>query len=64
MLPGGDPVAWLSQPAIGPWSGAIAELAAQRQLALDSPYQRKDPQSAAGYFRSVGLRGPFWGLSD
>jgi hypothetical protein len=23
---------------------------------------RKDPQSAAGYFRSVGLHGPFWGL--
>ena len=31
---------------------------------LDSPYQRRDPQDAAGYFRSVGLHGPFWGLSD
>jgi Alkylmercury lyase len=31
---------------------------------LDSPYQRKDPQSAAAYFRSVALRGPFWGLND
>jgi hypothetical protein len=30
---------------------------------LDSPYQRKDPQTAAEYFRSVGLRGPFWGLA-
>jgi hypothetical protein len=31
---------------------------------LDSPYQRKDPQSSADYFRRVGLRGPFWGLND
>jgi hypothetical protein len=31
---------------------------------LDSPYQRKDPQGAADYFRGVGLQGPFWGLSD
>jgi hypothetical protein len=31
---------------------------------LDSPYQRKDPQCAVDYFRSVGLHGPFWGLND
>jgi len=31
---------------------------------LDSPYQRTDPQSAADYFRGVGLHGPFWGLND
>jgi hypothetical protein len=31
---------------------------------LDSPYQRKDPETAKEYFRSVGLHGPFWGLDD
>ena len=31
---------------------------------LESPYQRRDPQRAADYFRSVGLHGPFWGLED
>ena len=25
-------------------------------------YTRRDPATAAAYFRSVGLRGPFWGL--
>lgn len=29
---------------------------------LDTPYLRRDPATAADYFRSVGLRGPFWGL--
>jgi hypothetical protein len=29
---------------------------------LDRGYQRRDPVTAAKYFRSVGLRGPFWGL--
>jgi hypothetical protein len=29
---------------------------------LDTPYTRRDPQTAAAYFRSVGLEGPFWGL--
>jgi hypothetical protein len=33
-----------------------------RRAILTSRYQRNDPQSAAGYFRSVGLHGPFWGL--
>ena len=31
---------------------------------LDSPYERREPVEAADYFRSVGLRGPFWGLPD
>ena len=31
---------------------------------LESPYQRKDPQTARAYFQSVGLHGPFWGLDD
>ncbi|MCS5735232.1 alkylmercury lyase family protein [Herbiconiux daphne] len=31
---------------------------------LDTPYERRDPASAAGYFASVGLSGPFWGLPD
>jgi Alkylmercury lyase len=29
---------------------------------LDRGYQRRDPVTAAEYFHSVGLRGPFWGL--
>jgi len=31
---------------------------------LDSPYERREPAHAAEYFRSVGLRGAFWGLPD
>jgi hypothetical protein len=31
---------------------------------LNSPYERREPHLAAEYFRSVGLRGPFWGLDD
>jgi hypothetical protein len=31
---------------------------------LASPYERRDPQGAADYFRSVGLHGAFWGLDD
>lgn len=27
-------------------------------------YQRRDPASAAAYFASVGLQGPFWGLPE
>jgi len=30
---------------------------------LDSPYIRREPAAAADYFRSVGLRGAFWGLA-
>jgi hypothetical protein len=29
---------------------------------LDHGYSRRDPSTAAEYFRSVGLTGPFWGL--
>jgi hypothetical protein len=29
---------------------------------LDRGYQRWEPSEAKEYFRSVGLRGPFWGL--
>ncbi len=29
---------------------------------LDRGYQRREPSSAASYFASVGLTGPFWGL--
>ncbi|ARJ06388.1 membrane protein [Cnuibacter physcomitrellae] len=31
---------------------------------LDTPYERREPRHAADYFRSVGLRGSFWGLPD
>jgi hypothetical protein len=29
---------------------------------LDRGYTRRDPATAAAYFREVGLHGPFWGL--
>ena len=29
---------------------------------LDHGYRRRDPATAAAYFREVGLTGPFWGL--
>jgi hypothetical protein len=61
--------AWLAR--AGQAQGYVMDLATLWRLAsgwyrgrLDSPYQRRDPQNAAGYFRSVGLHGPFWGLSD
>jgi len=60
--------AWLARTC--QTQGYVMDLAALWRLAsgwysgrLDSPYQRRDPQSAAEYFRSVGLRGPFWGLN-
>ena len=31
---------------------------------LDTPYVRREPTAAADYFRSVGLRGAFWGLGE
>jgi len=31
---------------------------------LERGYQRREPVAAAAYFREVGLRGSFWGLSD
>lgn len=30
---------------------------------LGTPYERREPALAAEYFRSVGLRGSFWGLT-
>jgi Alkylmercury lyase len=61
--------AWLTDTSHA--RGYVMDLATLWRLAagwysgrLDSPYQRKDPQSAAAYFRSVGLHGPFWGLND
>ena len=60
---------WLA--STGHAHGYIMDLATLWRLAsgwysgrLDSPYQRKDPQGAADYFRGVGLQGPFWGLND
>src|SRR6476661_7105202 len=60
---------WLA--STGHAHGYIMDLATLWRLAsgwysgrLDSPYQRKDPQGAADYFRSVGLHGPFWGLNN
>lgn len=56
--------------ATGQTEGYVMDLATLWRLAagwyrgrLDSPYQRQDPQTAADYFRSVGLHGPFWGLA-
>jgi len=61
--------AWLDR--TGHAEGYVMDLTTLWHLAsgwyhgrLDSPYEREDPQSAAGYFRSVGLHGPFWGLND
>jgi hypothetical protein len=61
--------AWLA--STGHAQGYILDLATLWRLAsgwysgrLNSPYRRKDPQSAADYFHSVGLHGPFWGLND
>lgn len=61
--------AWLARTGQG--QGYVMDLATLWRLAagwysgrLDSPYQRKDPPTAAAYFRSVGLHGPFWGLKD
>lgn len=31
---------------------------------LTRGYRRRDPSTAADYFREVGLSGPFWGLPD
>jgi hypothetical protein len=30
---------------------------------IDRGYVRREPAAAAGYFRSVGLTGEFWGVS-
>lgn len=60
---------WLTTTARA--KGYVMDLATLWRLArdwyagrLDSPYQRRDPDSAKHYFQSVGLRGSFWGLDD
>jgi hypothetical protein len=49
--------------------GYVMDLATLWRLAsrwyagrLDPGYRRREPSEAAGYFREVGLSGPFWGL--
>ena len=61
--------AWLERMTLA--KGYVMDLATLWRLAsgwysgrLDSPYERRDPQRAAEYFRSVGLHGAFWGLED
>jgi hypothetical protein len=56
--------------ATGHDRGYVLDLAMLWRLAshwydgrLDRGYVRRDPAAAADYFRAVGLRGPFWGLS-
>lgn len=59
--------AWLAE--TGRERGYILDIPTLWRLArgwyagrLDRGYQRRDPSTAAEYFRDVGLRGPFWGL--
>ena len=61
--------AWLT--STGNTRGYVMDLVTLWRLAkdwysgrLDSPYARRDPESAADYFRAVGLHGRFWGLDD
>jgi hypothetical protein len=51
--------------------GYVMDLATLWRLArgwysgrLERGYRRREPAEAAGYFTSVGLRGPFWGLPE
>lgn len=60
---------WLA--ATGNAKGYVMDLATLWRLArgwyagrLDPGYTRRDPSTAAAYFREVGLSGPFWGLAD
>lgn len=60
---------WLA--SSGKERGSVFDLATLWRLAsrwyegrLGSPYRRREPAEAAAYFRSVGLRGSFWGLPD
>jgi hypothetical protein len=59
--------AWLSR--TGQAEGYVMDLPTLWRFAsrwyegrLEYGYQRRDPVTAAAYFREVGLRGPFWGL--
>lgn len=61
--------AWLA--ATGQDKGYVMDLATLWRLAhdwytgrLESPYVRRDPEAAKEYFRSVGLRGSFWGIDS
>jgi len=49
--------------------GYVMDLATLWRLAsswyegrLEAGYERREPEHALEYFRSVGLSGPFWGL--
>ncbi len=60
---------WLA--STGNAKGYVMDLATLWRLArgwyagrLDRGYTRRDPSTAAAYFREVGLSGPFWGLAD
>ncbi|MBA2310774.1 MAG: hypothetical protein H0W01_16105 [Pseudonocardiales bacterium] len=60
--------AWLAATRVT--RGYVMDLATLWRLAshwyegrLDRGYVRREPGAAAEYFRSVGLSGPFWGLS-
>jgi hypothetical protein len=60
---------WLA--ATGHERGYVMDLATLWRLArhwydgrLERGYTRRDPATAAAYFRDVGLRGPFWGLDE
>ena len=58
---------WLA--ATGNARGAVLDLATPWRFAsrwyegrLERGYTRREPSQAAGYMRSAGLSGPFWGL--
>jgi hypothetical protein len=60
---------WLAR--TGNERGSVFDLSVLWRLAahwyegrLDSPYRRREPSQAREYFRGVGLRGAFWGLSE
>jgi hypothetical protein len=59
--------AWLERTGNDP--GYVMDLGTLWRLArgwyagrLERDYRRREPTEATDYFRSVGLRGPFWGL--
>jgi hypothetical protein len=61
--------AWLAK--TGHQAGSVFGLDVLWRLAarwyegrLDSPYSRREPKQAREYFKSVGLRGAFWGVSE
>jgi hypothetical protein len=58
---------WAESSRVEP--GYVMDLATLWRLAahwydgrLDEGYERREPERALDYFRSVGLSGPFWGL--